>query len=165
MTRLRWKDTLESVGIIAIIASLIFVGIETRNSTQQAKLTTQALEITAYQELMTNIEEMNTLTMHSDAAAATMAKIWIEPGDIESFRVTRAIFLLLRHGDMAFYMFERGAIDESRLRSAISPITLSNPLVRNQWEMYKLSFAEEYRGYIDKLIADLDGDLESGPIN
>jgi hypothetical protein len=103
--------------------------------------------------------------MHSDAAAATMAKIWIEPGDIESFRVTRAIFLLLRHGDMAFYMFERGAIDESRLRSAISPITLSNPLVRNQWEMYKLSFAEEYRDYIDKLIADLDGDLESGPIN
>ncbi len=165
MTRLRWKDALESVGIIAIIASLIFVGIETSNSTQQAKLTTQALEITAYQELMTNIEEMNILTMHSDAAAFTMAKIWMEPGDIESFRERRAIFLLLRHGDMAYYMFKRGAIDESRLRSAIAPIALNNPLVRNHWEKYKISFVEEYRDYIDKLIADLDGDLESGPIN
>ena len=110
MTRQRWKDTLESVGIISIVASLIFVGIETRNSTQQAVLTTQALEITAYQELNTNIEEMNILTMHSDAAASTMAKVWMEPGDIESFRERRAIFLLLRHGDMAFYMYERGAI-------------------------------------------------------
>jgi len=160
MTRHRWKDALESVGIIAIIASLIFVGIETRNSTQQAVLTTQALEITAYQELVTNIEEINTLTMHSDAAASTMAKIWMEPGDIESFRERRAIFLLLRHGDMAYYMFKRGAIDESRLRSAIAPITLNNPLVRNHWDKYKTSFVEEYRDYIDKLIADLDGNLE-----
>ena len=160
MTRQRWKDALESVGIIAIIASLIFVGIETRNSTRQAALTTQALEITAYQDLNTNIEEMNILTMHSDAAASTMAKVWMEPGDIESFRERRAIFLLLRHGDMAFYMYERGAIDESRLRSAIAPITFDNPMVRNHWEKYKLSFAEEYRDYIDALIADLDGDLE-----
>ena len=82
MTREQWKDALESVGIIAIIASLIFVGIETRNSTQQAVLTTQALEITAYQDLNTNIEEMNILTMHSDAAASTMAKVWMEPGDM-----------------------------------------------------------------------------------
>ena len=160
MTRQRWKDTLESVGIISIVASLIFVGIETRNSTQQAVLTTQALEITAYQELNTNIAEMNILTMHSDAAASTMAKVWMEPGDIESFRERRAIFLLLRHGDMAFYMYERGAIDESRLRSAIAPITLNNPLVRNHWEKYKLSFTEEYRDYVDALIADLDGGLE-----
>jgi len=160
MTRQRWKDTLESAGILAVIASLIFVGIETRNSTQQAVLTTQALEITAYQELMTNIEEINTLTMHSDAAASTMARIWTEPGDVENFRLSRAIFLLLRHGDMAFYMFKRGAIDENRLRSAVAPITLNNPLVRNHWEKYKLSFAEEYRDYIDKLIADLDSELE-----
>ena len=72
MTRQQWKDGIESVGIVAIIASLIFVGIETRNSTNQAILTTQALEISAYQELMTNIEEMNMLTMQSDAAASTM---------------------------------------------------------------------------------------------
>ena len=160
MTREQWKDALESVGIIAIIASLIFVGIETRNSTHQAALTTQALEITAYQDLNTNIEEMNILTMHSDAAASTMAKVWMEPGDIESFRERRAIFLLLRHGDMAFYMYERGAIDDSRLRSAIAVLALNNPMVRNHWEKYKLSFVEEYRDYIDALIADLDGDLE-----
>ena len=41
------KDLAEAVGFVAIIASLIFVGIETRNSTKQAELNTQALEITA----------------------------------------------------------------------------------------------------------------------
>lgn len=160
MTREQWKDALESVGIIAIIASLIFVGIETRNSTQQAILTTQALEITAYQELMTNIEEMNTLTMHSDAAASTMARIWDNEGNLEDFRQTRAIFLLLRHGDMAFYMYERGAISENRLRSALAPIPLTNPVVRDHWEKYKSSFAMDYQDYIDALISDLDKNFE-----
>lgn len=76
MTRQQWKDVLESLGILAIVASLVFVGIETRNSTKQAILTTQALEITAYQDLMTNIEELNTLGMQNDAAAAVLAKFW-----------------------------------------------------------------------------------------
>ena len=39
MTREKLKDILEGIGFAAIIASLIFVGIETRNSTKQAALT------------------------------------------------------------------------------------------------------------------------------
>ena len=35
------------IGFVAIVASLAFVGIETRNSTGQATLTAQALEMTA----------------------------------------------------------------------------------------------------------------------
>ena len=103
MNRQQWKDVLESFGIVAIIASLIFLGIETRNSTKQAILTTQSLEIAAYQELMSNIEELNTLSMHNDVAASVMAKFWRD-GDLEIFRENRAFFLLLRHGDLAFYM-------------------------------------------------------------
>ena len=58
MTRVQLKDLLEGIGFVAIIASLVFVGIETRNSTRQAVLTTQTLEISAYQELMDNISEL-----------------------------------------------------------------------------------------------------------
>ena len=153
MNRQQWKDILESCGIMAIIASLIFVGIETRNSTRQAMLTTQALEITAYQELMTNIEELNTLSLHNDVAATVMARFWDEEGDLEKFRERRAFFLLLRHGDMAFYMYERGAIDEDRLRSALGPIELSSPLLRGYWDEFKHVFAKDYQDYIDNLIA------------
>jgi len=68
-------------------------------------------------------------------------------------------FLLLRHGDMAFYMYQRGAIDESRLRSALGPVQFDNPLVRPYWDENKRFFANEYRDYIDDLMRSHD--LES----
>jgi hypothetical protein len=153
MTRQNWKDVLESFGVVAIIASLIFVGIETRNSTKQAILTTQALEIAAYQELMTNIEELNTISIQDDVTASVMAKFWGQSADLEEFREKRAFFLLLRHGDMAFYMYKRGAIDENRLRSALGPIQFDNSLIRNYWNQYKDLFAKEYQDHVDMLIA------------
>jgi hypothetical protein len=152
MTRQQWKDTLEGVGVIAIISSLIFVGIETRNSTKQAILTTQALEISAYQELMTNIEELNTISIQDDTVASVMAKFWGETGDSDAFREKRAFFLLFRHGDMAFYMYQRGAIDENRLRSALGPIQFSNQLVKNLWNENRSVFSEDYQAYIEKIM-------------
>ena len=96
MNRKQWKGVAEAIGFLAIIASLVFVGIETRNSTKQSELNTQALEIAAYQALMSNIDNVNALSLESPAAAATMARIW--------------------DGDLAYFMYERGAIDEERLR-------------------------------------------------
>jgi hypothetical protein len=54
MSRERWRDFLEAVGFLAIILSLFFVGLETRNSAKQTEINTQAMEIAAYQELMNN---------------------------------------------------------------------------------------------------------------
>ncbi|NCF16110.1 MAG: hypothetical protein GWP62_12420 [Gammaproteobacteria bacterium] len=42
MKRENWKNLMEAVGGVAIVASLVFVGMETRNSTIQAELTTRA---------------------------------------------------------------------------------------------------------------------------
>ena len=70
MTRGQIKDLLEGIGFVAVIASLISVGIETRNSTKQAALTSQAMEISSYQELMANIAELNMLAVQ-DAEVAT----------------------------------------------------------------------------------------------
>lgn len=152
MTRAQWKDVIEGVGVIAIIASLVFVGIETRNSTRQSALTTQALEITAYQDLMTNIEELNVLSLQSDSTAAVMRRLW-EPGeDTDEFRQTRALYLLFRHGDMAYFLYERGAINEERLRSAIAPINVNNQLIRDFWDARKSGFATGYQNYMDDLI-------------
>ena len=149
MNRQQWKDVLEGVGILAIVTSLIFVGIETRNSTRQAELTTRALQIAAYQDLMTNIEELNTLGMQNDEAAVVLAKFWGESGDTERFRETRAFYLLIRHSDMAYYMYKQGAIDEDRLMSALAPVPFSSPLFRVHWNTSRSFFAEDFRRFID----------------
>ena len=155
MERQQWKDIFEGIGFLAIIGSLIFVGIESRNSTRQAALTTQALEITAYQELMTNIEELNTLAIQNEHAASVLANVWDETENLKTFGERRALFLLFRHGDMAYFMYERGAISEDRLRSALRPIPLYSQLSKTFWDQYKNSFTKEYQNYIDNMIANL----------
>ena len=156
MTRQQLKDLAEATGFIAIIASLVFVGIESRNSTKQSMLNTQALEIAAYQSLMSNINDVNALSLESPIAAEAMAKIWsVDGSDDEQFQLDRVLFILFRHGDLAFYMYERGAIGEDRLRSAIAPVPINSEVGREFWERQKGSFTQNYRKYLDdQILAD-----------
>lgn len=157
MTREYLKDLLEGIGFIAIIASLVFVGIETRNSTKQAALNTQALEIAAYQELMDNIAEMNILVVQDPEVAALMRKVYDpsqELTELEQYRFSRAAFLRFRHGDIAFFQYQRGAIDEERSRSSLKVLNLSNPRVRAFWEHVQINFVEAYRSYINQLLEE-----------
>lgn len=157
MTHEKLKDLLEVIGFLAIIASLVFVGIETRNSTRQAALTTQALEIAAYQDLMDNIAELNTLAVQDADVAAFLHKAYgtnDELTDIERFRLTRNLFQRFRHGDMAYFLYERGAIDESRLHSALQVLMLGHPRVNEFWEKNQGNFVASYRDHVNGIIAD-----------
>ena len=55
----KWALIAEIIGAVAIVVSLIFVGLEIRNGADQTRLNTQALQMSAYQEL---IGEVNTLS-------------------------------------------------------------------------------------------------------
>ena len=155
MNRERWKDWLEAAGFVAIIASLIFVGIETRNSTKQAALTTQALEIAAYQELMDNIAELNSFVVQDAEVAAFLHKALRtdEPlTEVEQFRLDRNLYMRFRHGDIAYFLFEQGAIDDARLQSSLAVLSLESPRVLEFWSRSQFNFVEPYRRYIDRLI-------------
>ena len=157
MTREKWKDILEGIGFAAIIASLVFVGIETRNSTKQALLTTQALEIAAYQDLIDNILEMNVLTIQDPEVASFMYKAFRSSEELteqEEFRFGRAAYQRFRHGDMAFFQYQRGAIDEDRLRSVLKVLNLGNQRMRESWEQSQNNFIPAYRQYINQLIEE-----------
>ena len=74
MKRGYWKGLMEGIGFVAIIASLIFLGVETRNNAIQTELNTRALQIAAYQNLIDTIVEMNTRTTSNPEVAALMHK-------------------------------------------------------------------------------------------
>lgn len=163
MTREHWKDWLEGIGFLAIIASLIFVGIETRNSTQQAMLTTQAIQISSYQELMDNIAELNASVVQDAEVAAFLYKAYAtsdELTDLERFRLSRNLFQRFRHGDIAYFQYERGVIDEARLRSALNVLMLGHPRVQAFWNDARGSFVESYQEYVDQLIAESKAPLQ-----
>lgn len=153
MNRKQRKDILETVGFVAIIASLFFVGLETRNSSRQTAQNTQAIEIAAYQELMNNISEWNALAIENRDAAAVTSAIF-QTSDIEYWRRESALFMLFRHGDIAYFMYERGVIDEARLLSTLRPIPLNNDVGREFWNRRKAIFVAAYRQYLDRLLAE-----------
>ena len=157
MNRQQWKDLIEAVGFVAVIASLVFVGVETRNSAQQSELTARALEISAYRELMANIDDLNMVLLENPATANVLSDIWsLESASPETFQAERALFILFRHGDLAYFMYERGAINEDRLRSALRPVPIYSERGREFWEAQKHNFTKGYRSYIDRLIDELE---------
>ena len=156
-----WKDSAELVGIAAIVLSLIFVGMETRNGTIQAELNTRALELAAYQQLIENIADMNTLSIEHPGLSEAINKAREVPAELsirERQLVVDWLFLRFRHGDMAYFQYERRAIDESRLLSALKPLTdvLEYQFARDFWESIQENFVPSYRAYVNKYLANKD---------
>ena len=81
---------------------------------------------------MDNIARMNQATIENPEVAALMYKAFRtsdELTELEKFAFERAMYLRFRHGDMAYFQYERGAIDAERLRSVIRAVNLGNARV------------------------------------
>ncbi len=149
------KDIAEAIGFGAIILSLYFVAVETREATEQTRLNTQALEIAAYQSLIDSISDMNKLVVESeDAANVILDMRSVDELHVDDYRVSSAFFHYFRHGDIAYYMYERGAISEARLKSALKPLPLYSEAGRKQWQRVKINFVDDYQDYVDAKIAE-----------
>ncbi len=160
MTRESWKDLFEAVGLLAVIASLVFVGMETRNSADQAAINTRAIEIASYQELTNNIISANLMQISDPELMGIVLKIESNPGalsDIERRKYVVWVISRLRHADMAFFQYERGVIDEKRLRSVLGPLEpmMTNPIARNLWEALQDNFVKSFRKFMSEFISEI----------
>jgi len=66
MDRSQRKELLEAIGFVALIASLVFVGIETRNSAEQARLANQTLQNDSWENVMALMNDLQQV-LYSDA--------------------------------------------------------------------------------------------------
>ena len=141
----------------AVVISLIFVGLEVRESARQTEINTQSLQLNAYQDLIAQIQVVNlTLLDNSDLRIRmneNSESAWenLSPEDAGEF--TAFFYVLLRHGDLAFYQYELGMLTEERLLSALAPLggQICRPLFGEFWENgARESFSEGYRRLIDE---------------
>ena len=158
-----WALAAEIIGGIAVVVSLAVVAFELNQSNAQAELNTNALEISAYQSLINSIIDQNTLIASDPQLAAIRLKTSTNPEDLtreEITRITSYYMSLIRHGDMAYFQYERGAIDQDRLDSvlAILSLVLDNPVGRIRWENAKPDFSNSYVEYLENLSPQPDED-------
>ncbi len=109
MSRIRWKDIFESVGLVAIIASLIFVAIEVRQSNQIGRL--DAMQSMASDWASVGIElagnrNLAALLVKTDSGAV--------PKDFDAVE-NRQLFNILHgldhHWEMRFKMLNLGVLE------------------------------------------------------
>jgi hypothetical protein len=158
-----WALTAEIVGGIAVVVSLAVVAFELNQGNVQSELNTNALEISAYQSLINSIIDQNTLIASDSELAAIRLKTARAPEDLtpeELTRISSYYMSLIRHGDMAYFQYERGAIDQERLNSvlAILSLVLDNPIGRRRWDNAKSDFSVSYVEYLENLNPQRDED-------
>ena len=113
----------EIISALAVVAGLIFVGLEIRQSTEQAELNTRAIETAAYQELIAQVLQIST-TVAADEALFDVflrnqeGEVFTEQADIARFDLYT--ITVARHADMACFQFQQGTLSEERLVSAMA---------------------------------------------
>ncbi|MGK0240996.1 MAG: hypothetical protein ACI92G_004487 [Candidatus Pelagisphaera sp.] len=134
---------------------MIFLVIEIRQNTEQTALHGSAVQLAAYQDLISQIYRINEISINNPS----FAKISIKHADgetlsgLEREQMAGFSWNLFRHGDMAYYQYEKGIIDEERLRTALNILSLENNVRRDAWKDRRNGFTESYRNYIDAIVA------------
>jgi hypothetical protein len=141
---------------IVVVVSLVFVGLEVRESSRQTALNTQSLQVGAYQDLMAQIMALNMLGMESPGASAPLSESSLanlSPPERER-EINRNLFIF-RYGDLAYYQYELGMLSEERLESALGILRsgICSPLLRESWLMFRENFVPSYRDFMDERIA------------
>ena len=156
----RFTELVEMVSAVAVVFSLVFVGLEVRGTSRQTALNTEALQVAAYQDLIGQIGGFNQLLL--DPEVAMVYERLQEPdGDWSDFsvvdrrRARSVLFFLFRHADMAYYQYERGMLPAARLKSALAPLLDDTPpLYLSFWQDVKPNFVPEFSIYLDEAFSE-----------
>jgi hypothetical protein len=144
-----WKDNAELIGIVAIAASLIFVGLELRQSTLATRITARDLATQGIIDQMGDI-------IDSEVLAVAYAKGWgNEPlTDLETSQLS--IYHMRRwwNFERIYYLYREGVISEQEwkgLRNAIveSLSESHRQPARDAWNTARRFMSEDFVRYVE----------------
>ena len=148
----------EILSATAVVASLIFVGFQVQQQSEETALNTRAIETAAYQDLISQIGLINTLVIENGDFAkirrmGLTGEDFNNPGDRSRF--IAYVNLVVRHGDMAYRQYSQGLVSEEDLKSVLTPLTQMIPaseVFRNRWIGLVPGLNPEYVKYMEQLI-------------
>ena len=145
---------LEIISAVAVVISLIFVGFEIRNSTEQTEQNTRALQVSAYQDLINRIVDMNAIDIEDGTSIESLVGLESRTAQ-QAQKLNPRIWINFRHGDMAYFQYESGSISEVRMLSAMAPLLdrLEYAPVVKQWNEVKWAFVPAFQSFIDDYLA------------
>ena len=119
---------------VAVVLSLVFVGLEVRESGRQTALNTRSVQASAYQELIGRILDFNEANVARPELIINISRALFDSLPEDEQRQRRSMVVArFRYGDLAYYQYELGMLTEERLED---------------------NFVSSYRQFIDDIISD-----------
>ncbi len=121
----KWALVAEIVGGIAIVLSLAFVGFQIRQGSEQTELNTRAVEVSAFQDLISQMNIMYLELLGDDELAETVFLLIaneLTPDERQMRQVLLYVGYVFRHSEMAFVQFDKGLISEEQLFNVTFPL-------------------------------------------
>lgn len=142
---------------VAVVISLIFVGLQVKQAAVETSLNTRAIQTNSYQDLTAQINSLSIAVASNPRLAELIAQ---DLPDIspEQLQLNNYFLGIFRQGELAYIQFESGIINEESLRSMLGPVynALTNSSSASSlWPMVR-SLNPRYRVFVDALLVDPD---------
>jgi len=148
----RWALVAEIIGAIAIVVSLIFVGFQIRQSTEETALNTKAIQASIRQSILH--EDLEGLYLYMDHPFLNK-RIDIQAD--EEVQIKAQIIAFIRMREILWLQYQDGLLDEETWLSYRQPLT--NVVFRSQIgrDVWSADFySPAFREYIDAWIGGLN---------
>jgi len=147
----------EIISGIAIVISLVFVGIQIQQGTEETAINTSAIRTSAYQDLTGQMLDIYSGITTSPQLAELFYKAHCGQAlsPVEEVQMRTYGIQTIRHGDMAYQMYEQGLINQDQLGNA-NAILLAN-LTQTQyfhgiWNGLRVTANPAFVAYIDEMV-------------
>ena len=143
MNRETWKDSLEGIGIVAIIASLLFVAMELRQSNQLGRL--EAMQSIADSWLFTGWEIGGNRDMAALLAKVVEGEVQSDFDPTENYQLTSILYAADHHWQMRFNQLQLGILDPTdySFPDRTNP-TYNSDYHRDLWPTIRADFGDEF---------------------
>ena len=149
----RWRFVAEMVGISAVVASLIAVAIELRQT--QSAIVANTYQARAYEAIDRNFQLAESQVLHP-----IMVKVHADPSTIDALTDDerlrlRAVYRGMRiDADNEYYQYQQGFLDEEYFESALKP------RIARQARLWRSFGIEErrpsFKKFVDEQLANAD---------
>ncbi|PWN06034.1 hypothetical protein DDZ15_12710 [Rhodohalobacter mucosus] len=150
------KTIFDAIGLIAIVGSLIFVGLQVRQGTIATKASTVA-------QLKDSWVQLNLI----EASNPDLAKAWLDvrtngfenASPVSQSLVSGFIRTLMHTWSNAYYHHRIGTLDEEQWNPVLREMQLvaSNKIYIRVWNNWKFIYDEPFRIRFDQIISENSG--------
>ena len=143
-----WKDILELIGLAAIVGSLIFVGLQMRQTHEIALATLYQMRSDAAREV--RVASLDPSRSH---AAIDKALSGEQLTDSDIREIGRLVDLALNHFENSHYLYTLGYLPAEHWEGDKNQIAelIDNPIMLKFWEDNRKDFRESFVVEVDKL--------------